>query len=91
MVQLPCCFVKVLTLRTHKENCHFHEFDVTEVRSDNNNNNNISIIFVEFVLNFMCVILFTFLRVTCKSEERSRSGLHFGAGIIFLNFSTLCI
>ena len=54
MVQLTCCFVKVLTLKTLMINCHFHEFDVTEIRAVNNNNNNI-----EIVLNFMCVILFT--------------------------------
>jgi len=139
----------VLTLKTRKVNCHFHEVEVTEVRSENNiitylltprcrvlfekltglkllkkflafhgtrrfitaltsvrhlslswtkpfqsiyphptswrsililsthlNNNIIiiSIIIVEIVLNFMCVILFTFLRIKCKPEERSRSG-----------------
>jgi hypothetical protein len=73
VVQLTCCFVKVLTLKTLMINCHFHEFDVTEVRAFNNNII-ISIIIVEIVLHFVCVILFTFLRITCKTEEHSRSG-----------------
>jgi hypothetical protein len=35
VVQLTCCFVKVLTLNTRMVNCHFREFDVTEVRAVN--------------------------------------------------------
>jgi type IV secretory pathway VirB3-like protein len=55
-------------------NCHFHEFDVTEGRAVNNIIIITSIIFVEIILHFVCVILFTFLRITCETEEHIRSG-----------------